>query len=219
MLLNTEINLIKNIASVLLIGFGGVTLSYAQTIQCEQHNINQHKSKSSLYCEELKTLRDELNEKYLTAYLVTDAPIRLVRDTQQLWSTRTQQCKNIDCFKQQFDIRLEDLNFYTSMNQSLTQHFIKYENGIIAHQPVHLQVHQLSKDRIKIEGIAYRSPNNRKDTQILSLLAYTSPEKKDEILDNEHDCKYQMIFQKSILTIKTKQKSCERFTGIYRLYD
>ena len=26
-------------------------------------------------------------------------------------------------------------------------------------------------------------------------------------------------FQKAILTIKTEQKGCERFTGVYRLYD
>jgi hypothetical protein len=105
------------------------------------------------------------------------------------------------------------------MNQSLTQHFIKYEHGKIAKQPIHLQIHQLSKDRIKVEGIAYRNPNNRKEAQTVSLLAYTTPEKKNEILDNEHDCKYTLNFQKAILSVSTQQKGCERFSGIYRLYD
>jgi hypothetical protein len=51
------------------------------------------------------------------------------------------------------------------------------------------------------------------------LLAYTTPEKKNQILDNEHDCKYVLNFQKAILSVTTTQKGCERFTGIYRLYD
>lgn len=216
MLLKTETNLIKNIVSALFISFCGTTITHAYPIQCEKPHLTLDKR---LCSDHLKELRTELNEKYLTAYLITDAPIRLIDDTNQLWLDRVRQCKGVECIKQQFDIRLEDLNFYTSMNQSLTQHFIKYENGVIAKQPIHLQVHQLTKDRIKIEGMAYRNPNNRKDTQIISLLAYTTPNKKNEILDNEHDCKYQLNFQKALLTVKTQQKGCERFTGIYRLYD
>jgi len=50
-------------------------------------------------------------------------------------------------------------------------------------------------------------------------LAYTTTEKKDEIIDNEHDCKYQFNFNKAILSVKTKQKGCERFVGVYRVYD
>ena len=216
MLLKTETNLIKNIVSALFIGFCGTTITHAYPIQCEKPHLTLDKR---LCSDHLKELRSELNEKYLTAYLITDAPIRLIDDTNQLWLDRVRQCKSVECIKQQFDIRLEDLNFYTSMNQSLTLHFIKYENGVIAKQPIHLQVHQLTKDRIKIEGMAYRNPNNRKDTQIISLLAYTTPNKKNGILDNEHDCKYQLNFQKALLTVKTQQKGCERFTGIYRLYD
>ena len=82
-----------------------------------------------------------------------------------------------------------------------------------------LQFHQLDKDKLKIEGIAYRNPNNRLETQILSLLAYSTPEQKNQITDNEKKCQYQFDFQKALLIVKTDQKGCERFTGIYRLYD
>ena len=216
MLLNTEFNQIKPLLSALILSCISISAVYALPASCKQQNSSTLKKLCST---QFKDLRSQLNEKYLTAYLVTDAPVRLINDTNQLWLNRLNQCKSTDCLKQQIDIRLEDFNFYTSMNQSLTQHFIKYEHGEISKQPIHLQIHQLTKDRIKIEGIAYRNPNNRKDTQTLALLAYTTPEKKSEILDNEHDCKYQLNFQKSILSIKTEQKGCERFTGIYRLYD
>lgn len=216
MLLNTEFNQTKTLLSALILSCISTSAVYALPVDCAHQNASTLKT---LCRTQFKDLRAELNEKYLTAYLITDAPIRLINDTNQLWFNRLKQCKSNDCFKQQIDIRLEDFNFYTSMNQSLTQHFIKYEHGEIAKQPIHLQIHQLTKDRIKVEGIAYRNPNNRKDTQIVTLLAYTTPEKKNEILDNEHDCKYQLNFQKSILSIKTEQKGCERFTGVYRLYD
>lgn len=216
MLLNTEFNQIKTFLSGLILCTISSSAVYALPIDCEHQNNSTLKK---LCATTFKNQRAELNEKYLTAYLVTDAPIRLINDTHQLWFQRIQQCKSNECFKQQFDIRFEDLNFYTSMNQSLTQHFLKFEDGKISKQPVHLQIHQLTKDRIKVEGIAYRNPNNRHDTQIYSLLAYTTPEKKNEIMDNEHDCKYQLNFQKAILSVNTQQKGCERFTGIYRLYD
>ncbi|TCM61910.1 hypothetical protein EC844_12664 [Acinetobacter calcoaceticus] len=167
----------------------------------------------------LEKNRQTLNEKYLTALLVTDAPIRLIEDTQKLWLNRVLQCKSSGCIKYQIDERLEELNFYTSMNQSLTQHYFKYQNGGIAQPATQIQVHQLGKDRIKIEGLAYLNPNNRNDRQTLSLLAYTSPDKKNEILDNEHQCKYQFNYQKSLLVVKSAQKGCERFIGTYRLYD
>ncbi|KAF1025287.1 MAG: hypothetical protein GAK29_01999 [Acinetobacter bereziniae] len=216
MLLNTEFNQIKTLLSGLILSCISTSAVYALPIECTHQDSTLIKKLCST---QFKALRTQLNESYLTTYLVTDAPVRLVNDTHQLWLSRLNQCKTSDCLKQQFDIRLEDLNFYTSMNQSLTQHFIKYEHGKIAKQPTHLQIHQLTKDRIKVEGIAYRNPNNRKDTQIISLLAYTTPEKKNEILDNEHDCKYILRFQKAILSVSTQQKGCERFSGIYRLYD
>jgi len=216
MLLNTELNHIKTLLSVLVLSCFATSAAYALPIDCK----NQTSTHLTKVCSKsFEGLRNELNEKYLTAYLITDAPIRLINDTNQLWLKRLKQCKSSQCYNQQFDIRMEDLNFYTSMNQSLTQHFIKYENGTVAQQPTHIQVHQLTKDRIKIEGIAYRNPNNQKDKQAISLLAYTKPDQKEEILDNEHDCKYQLNFQKAYLSVRTTQKGCENFSGIYRLYD
>ena len=217
MLLKTEINPIKTIVQILCIAYLGMNIASAQPIQCDA---NQHSSTLKRLCQDdFKQLRQKFNEKYLTAFLFTDAPARLLDDTNTLWLKRIQQSKSTHCYKQQFELRFDDLNFYTSMNQSLTQHFIKYEQGQIAQQPVHIQVHQLTKARIKIEGIAYRNPNNRQDTQVVSLLAYTTPDKKNEILDNEHNCKYQLNFQKAILTVASQQKGCERFVGTYRLYD
>lgn len=217
MLLKNVSNSMKTIVSVLFSSYLGTTILHAQPVQCESKNSSQY---SAQLCQDsLKELRLELNEQQHTSYLVTDAPLRLLDDTHQLWLQRVQQCKNVDCLKQQINLRIEDLNFYTSMNQSLTQHYLKFENGQISKHPIQLKVHQLSKDRIKIEGIAYRNPNNRLETQTIPLLAYTSPDKKNEILDNEHDCKYQLNFQKVLLVVNTVQKGCERFKGVYRLYD
>lgn len=38
-------------------------------------------------------------------------------------------------------------------------------------------------------------------------MAYSSPEQKSEILDNEHNCKYKFDFQKALLVVKTQQKA------------
>ena len=46
-----------------------------------------------------------------------------------------------------------------------------------------------------------------------------TPEQKNQIIDNEKKCQYQFDFQKALLIIKSEQEGCERFTGIYRLYD
>jgi CRISPR/Cas system endoribonuclease Cas6 (RAMP superfamily) len=93
-------------------------------------------------------------------------------DTHSLWFNRLQQCKSQHCIDQQFALRDDDLNFYTSLNQSLTQHFLKFEHGKIAQPAIHLQVHQLGKDKIKIEGMAYRNPNNSNDSQTISFGVY-----------------------------------------------
>ena len=77
----------------------------------------------------------------------------------------------------------------------------------------------IAKDKLKIEGLAYRNPNNRIETQTISLLSYSTPSEKNEIIDNEKKCQYQFDYQKALLVVKTKQKGCERFTGIYRPYD
>ncbi len=214
---NTEIYH-GNILGLFILVTGLFTsVAHAKPLDCSQASTSS--SLKKVCSERFVVVRSDLSNKILTAYLISDAPTHLLQDSQQLWLQRLQQCKNNPCVQQQFEQRLDDLNVYTSLNQSLTQHYLKFEQGHIAKQPVHLKIHQLSKDRIKIEGIAYRSPNNRKETQTIAFLAYTTPEQKQNITDNEHDCKYQFEFQKALLTIKTQQKGCERFTGFYRLYD
>ncbi|QIO09163.1 A1S_1983 family putative colistin resistance protein [Acinetobacter lanii] len=217
MLLKNVSNSMKTIVSGFFLSALGTITLHAQPLQCESKNSPQYLAQ--ICSEKFKDLRKELNELQHTSYLVTDAPLRLLADTHQLWFNRMQQCKNSACYKQQLNLRIEDLNFYTSMNQSLTQHYLKFEHGQIAQQPIQLKVHQLTKDRIKIEGFAYRNPNNRLESQAIPLLAYTTPDQKNEILDNEHDCKYQLNFQKALLVVNTTQSGCERFKGVYRLYD
>lgn len=214
MLSNTDMNQLKRLSFAVTLSCLCSSLVFAESIDCSNSG-TELKICSKTFSESKK----QLDNKYLSAYLVTDAPLQLLQDTQKLWSKHIQQCKINTCVQQQFDLRTDDLNFYASLKQTLTQHYLKFENGHIAAQPVHIQVHQLAKDKIKIEGIAYRNPNNRKETQTISLMAYSSPEQKSEILDNEHNCKYQFNFQKALLNVKTQQKGCERFSGIYRLYD
>lgn len=215
MLLNIVRNQLKKMSYAITLSCFCSTFTYAESIDCTNNALQIKKVCSKQYDEQ----RLKVNNKFLTAYLVTDAPLQLLHDTQKLWLKQLQQCKSKNCYQQQFDVRLDDLNFYTSMNQTLTQHYLKYEHGQLAAQPIHLQLHQLDKDKLKIEGLAYRNPNNRLETQTLSLLAYSTPEQKNQIIDNEKKCQYQFDFQKALLIIKSEQKGCERFTGIYRLYD
>ncbi|OBY73042.1 A1S_1983 family putative colistin resistance protein [Acinetobacter gyllenbergii] len=215
MLFNTVRNQLKKAGYIITLSCFCSTFAYAEAIDCSSNDLNAKKICSKQYQEQ----RLKLNAKFLTAYLVTDAPLQLLHDTQNVWLNQVQQCKSKNCYQQQFDARLDDLNFYTSMNQTLTQHYLKYEQGKLASQPVHLQIHQLDKDKLKIEGTAYRNPNNRLETQTLSLLAYSTPEQRNQIIDNEKKCQYQFDFQKALLIIKSKQKDCDRFTGVYRLYD
>ncbi|ENX15327.1 hypothetical protein F895_01873 [Acinetobacter sp. CIP 64.2] len=215
MLFNTVRNQLKKSGYIITLSCFCSTFTYAEAIDCTSNDLNANKICSKQYKEQ----RLKLNTKFLTAYLVTDAPLQLLHDTQSLWLNQVQQCKSKNCYQQQFDARLDDLNFYTSMNQTLTQHYLKYEHGKLAAQPVHLQIHQLDKDKLKIEGTAYRNPNNRLETQTQSLLAYSTPEQRSQIIDNEKKCQYQLDFQKALLIVKSEQKDCSRFTGIYRLYD
>ena len=209
-----------NLSTSIVISFGimglfSTTVS-AQNIKCP----NEQSDFFRKVCQQqYQTLRESLQNQHLAAFLVTDAPIKLIQDTQNLWVSHANQCKSKQCIQQQLEYRIDDLNFYTSINQSLTQHYLKYDHGKLIQNPIHLQIHQLGKDKIKIEGRAYRNPNNRIETQHTSFLAYTDPEHKTEITDNENDCKYQFQFQKTILKVSTEQKGCERFSGIYRLYD
>lgn len=218
MRLKTDLNIVRISGLVLGLGCLGTQTTFAQDPICTSNSYN-FINKQQICSEQLKSSREKLFEQYFTAYLVTDAPLRLLEDTQKLWLFRLEQCQKLSCFQQQIDSRLDDLNLFISLNQSLTQHYLKYENGKIARPAVHLKVHQLSKDRIKIEGTAYRSPKNRLETQVIPFLAYTTPEQKNEITNNENDCKYTFNYEKAILKVNSQQPSCERFVGVYRLYD
>ncbi|QER39754.1 hypothetical protein F2A31_08515 [Acinetobacter suaedae] len=215
MLLNTVRNQLKKTGCVITLSCLCSTFAFAKAIDCSNHHAELQRICSKQYEEQ----RFKLNDKFLTAYLVTDAPVQLLHATQEMWLRQLQQCKSKTCYLQQFDARIDDLNFYTSINQTLTQHYLKYEHGDLAKQPVHIQIHQLDKDRLKIEGTAYRSPNNRLETQTMSLLAYSTSDQKNQIIDNEKKCQYQFDFQRALLVVRSEQKGCERFTGIYRLYD
>ncbi|QXW27283.1 hypothetical protein KXJ74_07750 [Acinetobacter johnsonii] len=215
MLLKSGINIIKTITIGLSIGFFFSSPIHAEAIDCAVPDHSLQKVCSASFSKQ----RDHLDNLYLTSLLVTDAPSRIIKDTQLMWVQRLKQCKSIDCIKQQIDLRADELNIFVSLNQSLTQHYLKFERGAFAQQQVHMKVHQLSKDRIKIEAVAYRNPNNRLDAQSIAFLAYTTPDQRTEVTDNEHDCKYQFNYSKAILSVKTVQKGCERFAGIYRLYD
>ncbi|QCO21999.1 hypothetical protein C9E88_011160 [Acinetobacter cumulans] len=215
MLLKTDKKIIKNFRLAIILGYFCTPMAFAEAIQC----IPATTSLKKVCSEAFSTQREKLDNLYLTASLVTDAPLSIIQDTQYIWQNRLQQCKSIDCYKQQFELRADDLNIFVSLNQSLTQHYLKFEHGTFAQPFTQLKVHQLSKDRIKIEGLSYRNPNNRAETQIIPFLAYTTPDQKNDILDNEHDCKYQFSYSKAILSVQSKQQGCERFVGIYRLYD
>ena len=210
----TNNNLSKNfVFSTALLCF--TPLAQATVISCQGAN----PPLKALCAASFKALRQQFENRYLTAHLISDAPTRLLVDTQQMWLKRTQQCQSKRCYQQQAEQRIDEFNSYIVLNQSLTQHYLKVTHGRLSTAPVHLKVHQLTKDSIKIEGMAYRNPNNRPEQQAVSLLAYTTPQEKHRIVDNEHDCHYEMSYSKAILVVKTEQKGCERFSGVYRLYD
>lgn len=189
--------------------------THSQLFSCDE----TAQTASMLCHNDLQAKRQQLSQHTLTAFLVSDAPLRLLHDQQQIWLLRLKQCKSVKCYQQQFDLQLDQLNMYISLNQSLTQHYLKFEHGKLAFPAVHLQIHQLGKDSLKIEGIALRSPNNKPETQSLNFLAYTSSAQKNQITNNETDCKYQFQYSKALLTVKSQRKGCERFNGVYRLYD
>lgn len=216
MLLKRKPNLTKLLCSLMGLGYLWTYSAYAQEFDCTQ---KKNATLKAICSPAFKEQKHKLKVQSLTATLVTDAPLHLVQDTHILWFNHLQQCKSLTCYQQQMDYRIDQLNFFTSLNQSLTQHYLKYENGQIAKKPIHIQIHQLTKDNIKIEGIAYLNPNNKLEKQTISLLAYSTPEQKTEITDNDKGCKYHFEYSKAYLSIKTEQKGCETFIGLYRLYD
>jgi len=210
------INLVKMMSSALGLGYLLTSLAFAQEINCSHQKSTALKTVCS---SAFQAQKQKLEAQAITAYMVTDAPLRLLQDTHVIWLRQLQRCKYQSCFQQQIDLRTDQLNFFASLNQSLTQHYLKVENGELAQKPIHIQIHRLNKNNIKIEGIAYLNPNNKLDRQNLSLLAYSTPALKSDIIDNNNDCKYHFKYSKAYLSVSSDQKGCEIFLGTYRLYD
>lgn len=191
--------------------------SYAFHLNCQTpaSSFVERKVCSQALSEQRQLLLDKLS----TAYLISDAPHRLLSTTQQLWQQRLMQCKTTRCIEQQIDQRIDALNLYITLNQSLTQHYLKTEQGQPSKQTVYLQFHQLNKDRIKIEGVAYRNPNNSAQHQTILFNAYTPPHAKTQIQNIEDDCQYEISYHKAYIQLHASEAKCARFVGLYRLYD
>lgn len=205
---------------MVLLNVLGSAHSYAYQPLCSQQS---HHSKPSYCKNQYKTQIDQINKLYFTSNIITNAPLRLLQDTQEMWHMRLHQCKNKNCLEQQFDLRSEDLNSYSALNQSLTQHFIKYHHGQIAQPQTYLQIHQLDQDKIKIEGWMYRNPNASLEKLSFAFLAYLNNADKTKVTNNETACQYQFNYQKTLLVVTSTnhiaKQNCQRFAGVYRLYD
>ena len=195
--------------------YSSATHAFDLNCTSDTSNFVQRKACSSTFDETRQRLIDKLS----TAYLISDAPHRLLSTTQDLWLKRLKQCKTTRCIEQQFEQRTSELTIYITLNQSLTQHYLKTEQGLPTEQTVYLQFHQLNKDRIKIEGIAYRNANNSEQNQKIVFNAYTPTTDKENIQNIENDCQYDVSYRKAYIQLNSKEPKCERFVGLYRLYD
>ncbi|KAA8735459.1 hypothetical protein F4V57_01265 [Acinetobacter qingfengensis] len=192
--------------------------TFAVLPDCSQKTVQRF---DGLVCKDknLSSLNDVIKAKYLSAQLMSNAPLKLLKTTQIGWQHYVQECKTTRCIQQQFEQRINDLDLFTSMNQSLTQYFIR-QNIEQRHTPLtQLQLHQLDKNRIKIEGIQYRNPNNAENTRVRYLRSYTSPDQFSQVIDLETKCKYSLERQGHLLKFSSKDGSCRYFTGIYKLFD
>ena len=169
--------------------------------------------------EELNLLAQEIKEKYLVTQLMSNAPLSLVQHSQQSWEKYVRMCKTKHCIQNQFEQRIDDLGFMTSLNQSFTQHFIRYQGGAHTKQMTTLQLHQMDKNRIKIEGMQYRNPNNSESSRIAYLRSYTTTQFDSKIVDLETRCDYQLARTKYTLKFESADPKCQRFVGVYKLYD
>ena len=110
MLVNTDINLTKILSALFSVGCLCSPMVYAEKIDCSSSNGMTLKK---ICGKNFNETREKLNTDYKTALLISDAPIRLLEDTHSLWFKRLQQCKSINCYEQQFELRRDDLKFYT----------------------------------------------------------------------------------------------------------
>ncbi|TXJ08306.1 MAG: hypothetical protein E6Q25_05915 [Acinetobacter sp.] len=192
--------------------------SFAEMVDCTQNN-RDFFHKTVCQNTELHQMSRGIQEKYLNTQLMSNAPLLLLQVAQQGWENYVRQCTSKHCIKTQFEQRMDELTFLTSMNQSLTQHYMRFKNAKIDRQTTHLQLQQLDKNRIKIEGLQYRNPNHQDRNRIAYLRAYTSPQDINEITDLESKCIYQLKRSALTVQLQSKNKHCQRFDGIYRLYD
>ncbi len=58
------------------------SFSYAQGIDCRS---TPNKKLAQVCTENFSELREKLSDQHLTAYLMSDAPICLLEDTEELW--------------------------------------------------------------------------------------------------------------------------------------
>lgn len=190
---------------------------------CDQDTHGQAESKllRKHVCqdEQLKEHNEEIKAQYLQAQLMSNAPLKLLLLSQQQWENFVNKCKNKTCISQQFERRIDELVYLTSMNQSLTQHFVRYVNGKVDPQFTSLQIQQLDRNRIKIEATQFRNPNNSDTARYAHLRSYTTADALQEISDLDSRCQYKIERKFSILKLESDEENCKRFTGIYKLYD
>lgn len=167
---------------------------------------------------QLNTLKQAVKNKYLNAQLMSNAPLKVLDATQQGWLAHVELCKSTQCIVKQFNQRVDDLELFTSMNHSLSQFFVRQSTATRSSY-TQLQLHQLEKNRIKIEGMQYRNPNNSENSQIRYLRAYTSPDQLAQIVDVESKCTFSIVRTGHLLKFSSKDHACQYFTGLYRLYD
>ena len=190
---------------------------------CDQDTHGQAESKllRKHVCqdEQLKEHNEEIKAQYLQAQLMSNAPLKLLLLSQQQWESFVNKCKTKACIAQQYEQRIDELVYLTSMNQSLTQHFVRYVDGKVDPQSTSLQIQQLDRNRIKIEATQFRNPNNSDTARYAHLRSYTTADALQEISDLDSRCQYKIERKFSILKLESNEEICKRFAGTYKLYD
>lgn len=215
-----------NIATVFVIaGLTNMAHANSQSIlpDCDQE-FHQKIASKRLYrhvCqdEQLKEHNEEIKAQYLQAQLMSNAPLKLLLLSQQQWESFVNKCKTKACIAQQYEQRIDELVYLTSMNQSLTQHFVRYVDGKVDPQSTSLQIQQLDRNRIKIEATQFRNPNNSDAARYAHLRSYTTADALQEISDLDSRCQYKIERKFSILKLESNEEICKRFAGTYKLYD
>ncbi|WP_456236997.1 A1S_1983 family putative colistin resistance protein [Acinetobacter baretiae] len=166
-------------------------------------------------CEAFKPQKEQLMALFQQTNFVSNAPRSILHITHSLWDKRIHLCKTPSCFTAQFNQRTHELNEFSTLNQTLTQHFIKYQDGKISTQQVYLQIHQLEQNKLKIDGYAYHLPQLTQQ----HFLAYSQNSNLTRIINNEDGCAYNIKLYKGLLSLHSDQKTCRIFAGNYRRYD